>query len=53
MPNLVVAKNPLQAGFLDDYMWVSTDVRGNPLVVWADTRGLQNTVEEDIYMARP
>jgi len=53
MPNLVVANNPIQAGFLGDYMWVSTDRRGNPLVVWADTRGLGGTVEEDVYLAKP
>jgi hypothetical protein len=53
MPNLVVANNPIQAGFLGDYMWVSTDSKGDPLVVWADTRGLGGTVEEDIYLARP
>jgi hypothetical protein len=53
MPNLVVANNPVQAGFLGDYMWVSTDRHGNPSVVWADTRGLHGTVEEDIYYATP
>jgi hypothetical protein len=53
MPNLVVANNPIQAGFLGDYMWVSTDRKGNPLVVWADTRGLGGTVEEDVYLAKP
>jgi hypothetical protein len=53
MPNLVVANNPIQAGFLGDYMWVSTDRKGRPLVVWADTRGLGGTVEEDVYLARP
>jgi hypothetical protein len=53
MPNLVVANNPVQAGFLGDYMWVSTDRKGDPLVVWADTRGLGGTVEEDIYLAKP
>jgi hypothetical protein len=53
MPNLVVANNPIQAGFLGDYMWVSTDRKGNPLVVWGDTRGLGGTVEEDIYLAKP
>ena len=53
MPNLVVANNPIQAGFLGDDMWVSTDRRGNPLVVWADTRGLGGTVEEDVYLAKP
>jgi hypothetical protein len=51
MPNLVVANNPVQAGFLGDYMWV--DTRGNTAhVVWADTRGLNGSVEEDIYYAR-
>lgn len=53
MPNLVVANNPLQAGFLGDYMWVSTDTKGKPYLVWADTRGLGGTVEEDIYSASP
>jgi hypothetical protein len=53
MPNLVVANNPLQAGFLGDYMWVSTDTKGNPYLTWADTRGLGGTVEEDIYLATP
>lgn len=53
MPNLVLANNPLQAGFLGDYMWVDVDSKGRPLVVWADTRGLNGTVEEDIYFARP
>jgi hypothetical protein len=51
MPNLVVANNPIQAGFLGDYMWVTVDSRGRPYVVWADTRGLNSTVEEDIYIA--
>ena len=51
MPNLVVANNPAQAGFLGDYMWVAADDRGRANVVWADTRGLNNTVEEDIYFA--
>ena len=53
MPNLVPANNPIEAGFLGDYMWVSVDVHGNPLIVWADTRGLNGTVEEDIYFASP
>ncbi len=52
MPNLVVANNPLQAGFLGDYMWVGVDNHGRANVVWADTRGLNGTVEEDIYFAR-
>lgn len=51
MPNLVVANNPIEASFLGDYMWVAANGEGNPLVVWADSRGLNNTVEEDIYFA--
>ena len=53
MPNLVVANNPLEAGFIGDYMWTATDKKGKPSIVWADTRGLGGTVEEDIYIARP
>ena len=49
MPNLVPANNPVQAGFLGDYMWVAVDRDGRPHVVWADTRGLGGTVEEDVY----
>jgi hypothetical protein len=49
MPNLVPANNPLEAGFLGDYMWVTVDGKGQPYVVWADTRGLNGAVEEDIY----
>ena len=49
MPNLVPANNPLEAGFLGDYMWVTVDNKGTPYVVWADTRGQNGTVEEDIY----
>jgi hypothetical protein len=49
MPNLVPANNPIEAGFLGDYMWVTVDNRGIPYVVWADTRGRNGTVEEDIY----
>ena len=53
MPNLVVANNPIEAGFLGDYMWLTVDAKGRPNIVWADTRGLHGTVEEDIYFARP
>ena len=53
MPNLVPANNPIEAGFLGDYMWVTTDSDGKPYVVWADTRGAGGTVEEDIYFAAP
>jgi hypothetical protein len=49
MPNLVPANNPVQAGFLGDYMWVATDAKGKAYVTWADTRGLSGTIEEDIY----
>jgi hypothetical protein len=52
MPNLTPTNNPVEAGFLGDYMWVTVDTRGRPHVVWADTRGLNNTVEEDIYFWR-
>ncbi len=52
MPNLVVANNPLQAGFLGDYMWVATDRKNIAHIVWADTRGRAGTVEEDLYYAR-
>jgi hypothetical protein len=52
MPNLVPANNPLQAGFLGDYMWVAADAKGRPHVVWADTRGLNGSVEEDVYYAK-
>ncbi len=51
MPNLTVDTNPVEAGFLGDYMWVAADGERHPLVVWADTRGLNGTIEEDIYMA--
>jgi hypothetical protein len=49
MPNLTPANNPLEAGFLGDYMWVATDITGKAYVVWSDTRGLGGTIEEDIY----
>jgi hypothetical protein len=52
MPNLVVANNPLQAGFLGDYMWLAVDAQGRANIVWADTRGLNGTVEEDVYFSR-
>jgi len=52
MPNLTPTNNPVEAGFLGDYMWVATDARGRPHVVWADTRGLNGAVEEDVYFWR-
>jgi hypothetical protein len=57
MPNLTTANNPLQAGFLGDYMWVevsrhSFEQRATHLV-WADTRQLFGPApEEDVYYAR-
>jgi hypothetical protein len=51
MPNLVNANNPLEAGFLGDYMWVAVGKLDRANVVWADTRGLNGNVEEDIYLA--
>jgi hypothetical protein len=58
MPNLIPSNNPAQAGFLGDYMWLAHDSRGglemgNPIIVWADTRGLNGTVEEDLYYSSP
>jgi hypothetical protein len=52
MPNLTAANNPVQAGFLGDYMWITLDGWGRPNIVWADTRGLNGTVEEDVYFSR-
>ena len=51
MPNLVPSNDPLEAGFLGDYMWVTVDAQGNPFIVWADTRGPRGAVEEDVYFA--
>jgi len=52
MPNLTADDNPAQAGFIGDYMWVASDRKGRAHIVWADTRGLRGTVEEDVYYAR-
>jgi hypothetical protein len=57
MPNLVPANNPIQAGFLGDYMWVEASrhhfSQRDVHIVWADTRPLFGTApEEDIYYAR-
>ena len=52
MPNLTPATNPVQAGFLGDYMWVDTDSHNDAHVVWADTRPIRGTApEEDVYYA--
>jgi hypothetical protein len=56
MPNLVPANNPVQAGFLGDYIWVEVsrhhfDQRTTH-IVWADTRPLFGAApEEDVYYA--
>ena len=52
MPNLLPSNNPLEAGFLGDYMYMAVDAKGFANIVWSDTRGLGGTVEEDIYFAR-
>jgi hypothetical protein len=51
MPNLTADNNPLEAGFLGDYMWVATDRNSRAHIVWADTNGLRGAVEEDLYYA--
>ena len=50
MPNLVVANNPLQAGFLGDYMGIDANSFGAG-IVWGDTRGRDGAVDEDMYFA--
>ena len=62
MPNLTPATNPVQAGFLGDYMWVEVSRhhfgQEDVHIVWADTRPLpyryahQRAPEEDVYYAR-
>ncbi|MEP6909434.1 MAG: sialidase family protein [Actinomycetota bacterium] len=53
MPNLVPGNNPIQAGFLGDYMWVDTDSHNDAHLVWADTRPIRGTApEEDVYYAK-
>jgi len=52
MPNLTPANNPVQAGFLGDYMWLDTDSHNDAHIVWADTRPIRGTTpEEDVYYA--
>lgn len=51
MPNLTLANNPAQAGFLGDYMSIAADT-GGAVLVWADTRSALTPVpEEDVYFA--
>jgi hypothetical protein len=57
MPNLIPANNPVQAGFLGDYMWVEVSRHSfnqrDVHIVWADTRQLFGPApEEDVYHAR-
>lgn len=57
MPNLVPANNPVQAGFIGDYMWLEVSrhsfAQRDVHIVWADTRPLFGSApEEDIYYAR-
>ncbi len=62
MPNLTPATNPLQAGFLGDYMWVEVSHHNfnqdDVHIAWADTRPLpyrlshQKAPEEDVYYAQ-
>lgn len=51
MPNLTPDNNPVQFGFLGDYMGLVV-ADGWVHIGWADTRGLEGTVEEDAYYAR-
>jgi hypothetical protein len=54
MPNLTPANNPVQAGFLGDYMWVDVGPHNSTHIVWADTRPhplIGTAPEEDIYYA--
>ena len=51
MPNLTDVTNPVQQGFIGDY--TSIHVAGQSVyLTWADTRGLNGTVEEDVYFAK-
>lgn len=52
MPNLNLANNPVQAGFLGDYMWIDVSNHNVSHIVWADTRPhIGEAPEEDIYYA--
>jgi hypothetical protein len=52
MPNLNLASNPIQAGFLGDYMWVEVSPKNVTHIVWADTRPHTGEApEEDVYYA--
>ena len=56
MPNLTPANNPVQAGFLGDYMWLEVSRHNfdqrRAHIVWADTRQLFGpNPEEDVYYA--
>jgi hypothetical protein len=51
MPNLTPSNNPVQFGFLGDYMGLVV-ANGWVHIGWSDTRGLEGNVEEDAYYAR-
>ena len=38
---------------MDTVVWLTVGANGSPYVVWADTRGLNGNVEEDVYFAPP
>ena len=40
MPNLLPSNNPLEAGFLGDYMYMAVDAKGFANIVWSDTRSV-------------
>ena len=50
MPNLTCENNPAECGFLGDYMGLAV-AGGKVHMTWGDTRGQNNTVEEDAYYA--
>jgi hypothetical protein len=57
MPNLTTANNPVQAGFVGDYMGLEVSrhnfSQSDTHIVWADTRQLFGQApEEDVYYAR-
>jgi hypothetical protein len=48
MPNLTCSNNPAECGFLGDYM--SLALGGDRVhITWGDTRGRNDTVDEDVY----
>lgn len=51
MPNLTDITNPVEQGFIADRVALAAG-DGFIYVAWADTRGLNGLVEEDVYVAR-